>query len=385
MEFDLGADGSLTPLPKQNIDTGMGLERGAMLAPGRRLDLRHRRLPADHGLDRARSPGVGYGTSPEATKAHRVLSDHGRGVTFLVAEGVTPSNEGRGYVLRRLIRRSVVQARRIGLAAVYPLPRDRRRAGRAVVPGGRRERGRDRAGRARRGGALPRDARPRHEGVRGARGQADIGAADAFRLAATYGFPIELTVELARERGHTVDVDGYRVEMERHREISRGTGREGPRPARGGLRRRRPASRPSSSATRRSTSSRSSVRSRSSATGRSSRSSASRRSTRRAAARSPTTAGSSSTTTRRCARSSSTRTASTATRCSLFRGDGLRGRRPRAGASSRGASGSRRWRTTPRRTSCRRRSARCSASTSSRRARPCGRTSCASTSRTARS
>ena len=121
MEFDLAADGSLTPLPKQNIDTGLGLERGAMLL---------QRAPSIFDTDGfrlimdwiERESGVAYESSPAARKAHRVLCDHGRGTTFLIAEGVTPSNEGRGYVLRRLIRRSVVQARRIGLPAVHPLP-----------------------------------------------------------------------------------------------------------------------------------------------------------------------------------------------------------------------------------------------------------------------
>jgi alanyl-tRNA synthetase len=174
----------------------------------------------------AETSGVAYGTSPEATKAHRVLCDHGRGVTFLVAEGVTPSNEGRGYVLRRLIRRSVVQARRIGLPAVYPLPR-------IVV---------EQVGPwypevVENAAEIERVVRDEEERFRETldRGMkefeelsgADVGAADAFRLAATYGFPIELTVELARERGHAVDVDGYRAEMERHRTISRGTGEKG--------------------------------------------------------------------------------------------------------------------------------------------------------------
>jgi alanyl-tRNA synthetase len=225
MEFDLGADGTLTPLPKQNIDTGMGLERCAMLVQGVEsiFDTDGFRLIMDWIAEKS---GVAYGTSPEATKAHRVLCDHGRGVTFLVAEGVTPSNEGRGYVLRRLIRRSVVQARRIGLPAVYPLPR-------IVV---------DQVGPwypevVENAAEIERVVRDEEERFRETldRGMrefeelagADIGAADAFRLAATYGFPIELTVELARERGHAVDVDGYRAEMERHREISRGTGEKG--------------------------------------------------------------------------------------------------------------------------------------------------------------
>ena len=222
MEFDLAADGSLTPLPKQNIDTGMGLERGTMLLQGVEsiFDTDGFKLIMDWIEQES---GVGYGTSPEATKAHRVLSDHGRGVTFLIAEGVTPSNEGRGYILRRLIRRSVVQARRIGLPAVYPLPRIVIEQVGAWYPEV-----------VENAAEIERVVRTEEERFRETleRGMkefdeladADIGAADAFRLAATYGFPIELTVELALERGNQVDVDAYRLEMERHKEISRGTG-----------------------------------------------------------------------------------------------------------------------------------------------------------------
>jgi alanyl-tRNA synthetase len=174
-----------------------------------------------------RESGVGYGASPEATKAHRVLSDHGRGMTFLVAEGVTPSNEGRGYILRRLIRRAVVQARRIGLDAVYRLP--------AIVV--------EQVGPwypevVEHADEIERVVRAEEERFRetlerGTKlfdelaGQEAISAEDAFTLAATYGFPLELTVELAEERGQPVDVDGYRVAMEEHREISRAGGETG--------------------------------------------------------------------------------------------------------------------------------------------------------------
>jgi len=222
MEFDLAADRSLTPLPKQNIDTGLGLERGAMLlqdvdsifdTDGFRLIMEW--VEAESG--------VGYHASTEATKAHRVLSDHGRGMTFLAAEGITPSNEGRGYILRRLIRRAVTQARRIGLEDVYRLP--------AVVVEQvgpwypevvehavtiervvRQEEERFRE-------TLERGLKEfaELEGIDG------ISGAEAFRLAATYGFPIELTTELASERGQPVDVDSYREEMARHRDISRST------------------------------------------------------------------------------------------------------------------------------------------------------------------
>ena len=225
MEFDLGADGSVTPLPKQNIDTGMGLERCAMLVQEADsiFDTDGFRLIMDWIEQES---GVHYGASPEATKAHRVLSDHGRGMTFLIAEGIAPSNEGRGYVLRRLIRRSVVQARRIGLPAVHLLPRVVvEQVGPwypEVVENAEEIERVVRAEEERFRETLDRGMREFEE-LAGA----EIGASDAFRLAATYGFPIELTVELAAERGHQVDVDGYRAEMERHKEISRGTGERG--------------------------------------------------------------------------------------------------------------------------------------------------------------
>src|SRR5436190_2105648 len=118
MEFELHPDGKLTPLPKQNIDTGMGLERTATIlqdvlsvyeTDGYQNIMRW--LEAESG--------VAYGDSPEATKAHRILADHGRGMTFLAADGVSPSNEGRGYVMRRVVRRAVQQAQRVGLQPPY--------------------------------------------------------------------------------------------------------------------------------------------------------------------------------------------------------------------------------------------------------------------------
>src|SRR5207248_11095384 len=104
MTYELHGDGTLTPLPKQNIDTGMGLERAATTLQG---------VISVYDTDGYRSimnwieaeSGVAYEVSEDASKAHRVLADHGRGMTFLVGDGVTPSNEGRGYVLRRIIRR----------------------------------------------------------------------------------------------------------------------------------------------------------------------------------------------------------------------------------------------------------------------------------------
>ncbi len=226
MEFDLGADGSLTPLPQQNIDTGLGLERGAMLLQG--VDSIYDTDGYQQLMDWvAAESGVRYGDSPQATKAHRVLADHGRAMSFLIADGVTPANDGRGYIVRRLIRRAVQQGRRIGLDRVYRLP------GVVVEQMG------DAYPELRQHAAeIERIVRAEEERFtetvdRGMKvfdelaGEASISGEQAFTLAATYGFPIELTIELSEERGQPVDVDGYHVEMERHREISRAGGETG--------------------------------------------------------------------------------------------------------------------------------------------------------------
>ena len=223
MEFELHADGTLTPLPMQNIDTGLGLERTARILQN---------VPSVYETDGfqhimewvAAESGVAYGDSPTATKAHRILADHGRGMTFLVGDGVTPSNEGRGYVLRRIIRRAVQQAQRIGLGDVYRLP--------AVVV---RQLGDAYPELHEHAEEIERVVRAEEERFletleRGMRlfeelaGKDAISGEQAFTLAATYGFPLELTVELAGERGQSVDVDGYGVEMELHRDISRAGG-----------------------------------------------------------------------------------------------------------------------------------------------------------------
>jgi alanyl-tRNA synthetase len=228
MEYELHPDGTVTPLPSQNIDTGLGLERTAQI-------LQNVLSVYDtDGYQRimswiAQTSGVAYGDSPDATKAHRVLADHGRGMTFIVAEGVTPSNEGRGYVLRRIIRRAVQHGLRIGMHApflagladtvieqmgdAYPEIAEHRDQIHRIL-GAEEERF---------GETLERGMKLFEEAASGDA----ISGADAFTLQATYGFPIELTVELARERGLTVDEEEYERLMDEHREISRAGGGKG--------------------------------------------------------------------------------------------------------------------------------------------------------------
>jgi alanyl-tRNA synthetase len=228
MELELHPDRTVTPLPKQNIDTGMGLERTAAILQD---------VMSVYDTDGyqgimawiAAESGVAYGDSPQATKAHRVLADHGRGMTFLVGDGVMPSNEGRGYVLRRIIRRAVLQGKRIGMtspflpglaetvigqmAGAYPELAEHRREIEAALAA-EEERFNETI---ERGMKLFDDLA----------GRDAISGEDAFALAATYGFPIELTVELAEERGQPVDVDEYTRLMAEHREISRAGGGKG--------------------------------------------------------------------------------------------------------------------------------------------------------------
>jgi len=223
MAYDLRPGNVLEPLPHPNVDTGMGVERTACVLQevDSNFDTDGFRVIMDWV---EKQSGVGYHDSDLATRAHRVLADHGRAVTFLIAEGIAPSNEGRGYICRRLLRRAIYQAKRIGLERVHRLP--------AVVI---EQMGDAYPALREHAAEIERIVRAEEEKfsetlARGMKvfdelaGRDAISADDAFSLVATYGFPIELTQELAEERGQAVDVDGFRDLMEEHREVSRGGG-----------------------------------------------------------------------------------------------------------------------------------------------------------------
>jgi alanyl-tRNA synthetase len=226
MEFELHADGKLTPLPTQNVDTGMGIERTAAVLQNvmtvYETDIYQAimRWIADES-------GVAYGDSPEATKAHRILADHGRGMTFLAADGVAPSNEGRGYVMRRIIRRAVQQAGRVGLEPPY-LARladvviEEMKSGYPELEEHRDDIHRILAAEEERfGQTLARGMRLFEEV---AQKGGNVSGDDAFRLHDTYGFPLELTQELARERGLGVNDEEFTRLMEEQRKRSRAAG-----------------------------------------------------------------------------------------------------------------------------------------------------------------
>jgi alanyl-tRNA synthetase len=228
MQYELRADGSLPELPTKNIDTGLGLERMAAVLQAvesvYETDLFVPLIQLGEELS-----GRSYGQDFPTTRALRILADHGRSAAFLLADGVVPSNEDRGYILRRIMRRTMQQGQALGLEHAF-LPRLYERAVEVM------------------GDAYPdlkaewptieRWARAEEESFSRTlaqgekllaelveRAQADstswVSAEDAFRLHDTYGFPYELTKELLAEQGLSVDDHGFEELMERAREVSR--------------------------------------------------------------------------------------------------------------------------------------------------------------------
>jgi alanyl-tRNA synthetase len=227
MEFDRAADGSLTPLPFKSVDTGMGLERIASVAQG--VDSNYRTDLFAPIIERL---AAFIGHDPDTVESERfsyqVVADHSRAMTFLLAEGVKPTNEGAGYVLRRIMRRAVRHGRLMGITqaflgetcavvievmgAAYPALRDGRARILAAV-----EEEESRFARTLEAGSEKLLAL-----VEAAGGGGFIPGDEAFRLHDTFGFPIDLTVEIAAESGVGVDREGFERAMEEQRQRSRG-------------------------------------------------------------------------------------------------------------------------------------------------------------------
>ena len=227
-QFDRQSDGSLVPLPQCNIDTGMGLERMASVMQGTatnyEIDII---LPIIVRL--CKLTGAEYGRSPEEDRALRLMADHVRAVTFAVADGVSPGNEGRGYVIKRLIRRACLRAHRFGSAepvlhkAVETVVAQMKAAYPELVESKPHVIDVLKAEEERFGNLLERTAPVVEDRLRGllAEGGKQLSGEEAFKLYDTYGLPLEALQEMAREKGVAVDAEGFEREMECQRDLAR--------------------------------------------------------------------------------------------------------------------------------------------------------------------
>ncbi|HEX4010074.1 MAG TPA: alanine--tRNA ligase [Solirubrobacteraceae bacterium] len=237
MELDQNPVNVLTPLPAKNIDTGLGLNRMACILQGKATVFETDQFAPLIALGEELS-GRRYGEEFPTDRALRVLADHGRAMTFLLADGVVPSNEDRGYVLRRIMRRAIQHGRGLGLepgflhsyadvvtelmGGEYPELSEQRDLVRRWLASEEESFGRTLESGLKRLDELM--ARARDEDEEG------IAAADAFLLHDTYGFPIDLTLEIVAEHGLGVDEAGFEALMEDQRTRAR----EGARGERGG-------------------------------------------------------------------------------------------------------------------------------------------------------
>jgi alanyl-tRNA synthetase len=220
MQYERSADGKLTPLPKPSVDTGMGLERIAAVMQGATsnydIDLFKNLIRAAADLAK---------TTDLASSSLRVIADHIRACSFLVVDGVLPSNEGRGYVLRRIIRRAIRHGYKLGIqeAFFYKLVPVLEREMGAAYP--ELTRGRSHVERVlkqeeeRFAETLANGMTLLEGAIKNLKGS-EIDGPTVFKLYDTYGFPADLTADIARERGLTIDQVGFDVAMEEQRKRS---------------------------------------------------------------------------------------------------------------------------------------------------------------------
>ena len=231
MQYNRDASGVLHPLPKPSIDTGMGLERLAAVAQGKFSNYDSDLFTPLLAAIGSRA-GLRYGEKENADRSMRVVADHLRAITFLIADGVLPSNEGRGYVLRRILRRAARHGRLLGIvdpflheltgsviAEMAPAYPDLRPAADTVTEATKGEEERFIATLDQ---GLP-ILNEMLEKIRDAGGQVLPGA-DVFKLYDTYGFPLDLMAEACREQGIRLDEEGFEQAIEEQRNRARKTG-----------------------------------------------------------------------------------------------------------------------------------------------------------------
>jgi len=227
MQFDRDASGKDTPLPKPSVDTGMGLERTTAIVQGV-----HSNYEIDSFQTLIRAAAKATGAMDLTSSSLRVIADHIRACSFLIADGVLPSNEGRGYVLRRIIRRGIRHGYKLGqsqpffytlvaaleteMGAAYPELKTQRAHVERVL----------KQEEERFAETLSQGMTMLDEAVAQLKGK-QIPGDTVFRLYDTYGFPVDLTADIARERGLTIDETGYEAAMEAQRERARAASKFG--------------------------------------------------------------------------------------------------------------------------------------------------------------
>ena len=217
MQFNRSADGEMAPLPKPSVDTGMGLERIAAVMQGvhsnYEIDLFQQLLAAAADV---------LGIKDEGQSSLRVIADHIRSCAFLVVDGVMPSNEGRGYVLRRIIRRAVRHGNKLGAKDLFfwqlvaPLATVMGEAYPELVSLQQKIEQALKSEEQQFAVTLEQGMKILEQDLAGLK-ESVIPGETAFKLYDTYGFPLDLTADIARERGMTIDVDGYEQAMQKQR------------------------------------------------------------------------------------------------------------------------------------------------------------------------
>ena len=228
MQYYQDLDGKRTPLPRRNIDTGMGLERLTMVLQGKEsvFDTDMFRAIIDHFAALA---STSYGKDAKTDTSLRVIADHGRALVFLAADGVLPSNEGRGYIFRRILRRAVRHGKLLGLdkpflseaadtvirlmGDYYTELRTQRNRIVEVLSVEEKKFGQTLSAGLSLLNELLSSLKQRQQTV--------IPGEEVFKLYDTHGFPVELTEEIAAEQGFTIDTSGFEQSMQRQQERSR--------------------------------------------------------------------------------------------------------------------------------------------------------------------
>ena len=233
-QFDKDEAGVYTPLPNPNIDTGMGLERLAVVMQG--VDnLFEVDTVQDVIKHISKIAGVEYKTDEKSDVSLRVIADHIRSTVMMVSDGVIPSNEGRGYVLRRLLRRAARHGKLLGInkqflyevadtvincsKSAYPELEEKREYIKKII-----HKEEERFSATIDNGL---NVLAQYIEEAKAKGESVLSGGEAFRLHDTYGFPLDLTIEMAQEQGLTVDVDGFNAAMKNQKETARAARKDG--------------------------------------------------------------------------------------------------------------------------------------------------------------